>query len=263
MKVEMETITPAKAAKMLERNTRNRHLRPTLVSRYARDMEEGRWLKTHQGIAINCDGTLLDGQHRLAAIIESGKPQEFLVARGVPTGSQVAMDDGAGRSAPDAISLDRGVRVDALSVAIVRSIVQFAGGNNRGVSKQETAALLDDLREPLAFIEPFVATKQRGVTASPVWASIALAWHYVEDLERLREFCRIFCGHDLPMMDFDRTPVMLREWLLRTGAVGHGMRKEAFEKTQRAIVTFMDRKVTSKLYGSSTFHPWPLVDPVR
>ncbi len=35
-------------------------------------MREGHWDTTHQGIAIASDGTLVDGQHRLLAIVESG-----------------------------------------------------------------------------------------------------------------------------------------------------------------------------------------------
>lgn len=39
----------------------------------ARDIKEGHWDSTHQGIAIASDGTLIDGQHRLLAIVEAGK----------------------------------------------------------------------------------------------------------------------------------------------------------------------------------------------
>lgn len=42
------------------------------VKKMAKDMREGHWDTTHQGIAIASDGTLVDGQHRLLAIVESG-----------------------------------------------------------------------------------------------------------------------------------------------------------------------------------------------
>jgi len=65
-------ITPEMAAIMLEKNQTNRRLNPRLVSQYAKDMKNGEWKTTHQGIAINCLGFVVDGQHRLAAIVESG-----------------------------------------------------------------------------------------------------------------------------------------------------------------------------------------------
>jgi len=262
MKVSMETITPARAMELLEHNTRNRHLRAALVSQYAADMKAGRWMETHQGIAVNCDGTLLDGQHRLAAIIESGTTQRMLVASGVPSESQLAMDDHAKRSANDALTLDRGELVTATDVAIVRGVSMYAANDKRAVSRGEVAELIDALGEPLRFVSPYLTNKQRGVTAAPVWSAVVLAWFYAKDLSRLAEFCEVLCGKKRADSEADQAATILREWLLKTGA-SYQYRVEAFRKTQRAIVAFMDRKPIGKLYGTDIHYPWPLVDPVR
>lgn len=72
VRTEWKVVTPAMATKWLEEgNTHNRKVRDSVVMRYAADMKAGRWKQTHQGIAFNGDGTLLDGQHRLFAIIEA------------------------------------------------------------------------------------------------------------------------------------------------------------------------------------------------
>jgi hypothetical protein len=262
MQVTIETITPDIASAILKGNTRNRTLRRGLVELYAAEMKAGRWLETHQGIAINCDGTLLDGQHRLAAIVESGVSQKMVVTRGVPSASQIAMDDHAKRSAADSIALDRGVHVDATTVAIARGVVRYSSGDNSPISKQEVASIMDALRSPMQFVSPFIAAKQRGVTAACVWCAVVLAWFYVRDLERLAEFCRILVGQELAESDGDKAAVMLREWLLRTGAPS-SVQHEAFRKTQRAIVAFMDRSSIGKLYGTTVHFPWPTVDPLR
>jgi hypothetical protein len=263
MNFRMETITPSLAAEMLNGNTRNRRLRRSLVLQYAKDMSAGRWLETHQGIAINCDGTILDGQHRLAAIVESGVTQRMLVARGVPASSQVAMDDHARRSCADALTLDKGEEVSPSVVAIAKAVNELSAGTKL-LTRGETSEAIDSLSPSLEFVDEFLLPKQRGVTSAAVWSAVCLAWFYVADLQRLQEFCIVLSGREMPASDSDKAAVVLREWLLRSGAKGGGAwRREAFKKTQRAIVAFMERHDIGKLYGTTTHYPWPLVDQVR
>lgn len=264
MELSIETITPKQAEKYLQFNTSNRNLRKSLVSQYARDMTNGKWRLTHQGVAFNCDGTLLDGQHRLKAIVESGVTVQMLVARAVDSKNQLVMDDHAKRSAGDALTLARGERVTATEVAIVRAAVELqekAYASHK--TKAELNELIDQFRGALDFTGEFLTTKHRGVTAAPVWGAIALSWYYVEDIERLRAFCRMLCGIDMVTEEGDRASQMLREWLLRTGVRYAAQRTEAFRKTQRAIVAFMKHQKIDKLYGTTVHYPWPLVEPLR
>jgi hypothetical protein len=73
-----EDITPAMAQAYLSRNAAGRSLNQNDVSRYARDMAADRWRETHQGIALTDDGWLVvvDGQHRMAAIIRACLPPD-------------------------------------------------------------------------------------------------------------------------------------------------------------------------------------------
>lgn len=64
-------VTPALAKQWLEKNTNNRNVNFAKVKKMAKDMREGHWDTTHQGIAIATDGTLVDGRHRLMAVVES------------------------------------------------------------------------------------------------------------------------------------------------------------------------------------------------
>lgn len=264
MELAIETITPKQAEKYLQFNTSNRNLRKALVSQYARDMQNGKWRLTHQGVAFNCDGTLLDGQHRLMAIVESGVTVQMLVARGVDSKHQLVMDDHAKRSAGDALTLLRGERITADQVAIVRAAVEL---QERAYALHQTKAelneLIDKFHNSLEFVGQFVTVKSRGVTSAPVMASIALAWFYVDDLERLTAFGRILCGVDMAVEEGDRSAQVLREWLLRTGVRFATQRTEAFRKAQRSIVAFMKHQKIDKLYGTTVHYPWPLVDAVR
>jgi hypothetical protein len=79
MKMRKEKITPKKAAEYLKRKLPNRRTRPSLVVKYATDMKAGRWMLTHEGIAFDKRGRLIDGQHRLEAIIVAGVSIEMYV----------------------------------------------------------------------------------------------------------------------------------------------------------------------------------------
>lgn len=102
---EFIEITPEMAAELLENNSVNRKLRPRLVAAYSRDMATGLWRATGEAVKISRTGRLLDGQHRLSAIIESGVPTMMLVVRGLDDNDQVLMDQGAARTANDAVRL--------------------------------------------------------------------------------------------------------------------------------------------------------------
>ena len=84
METKVITITPDMARDMLTRNMK--HNRPALkntVHGYARLMKNGNWNLTHQGIAFDEDGELIDGQHRLHAIIEANIPVRMNVTYNV------------------------------------------------------------------------------------------------------------------------------------------------------------------------------------
>lgn len=101
MTVQTEAIGPQEAMRILENNTANRPVRDRVVRTYARDMKARRWRQTGEAIKISASGALLDGQHRLWAIVESGATLPLLVVRGVDPEAQQVMDTGAKRTVHD------------------------------------------------------------------------------------------------------------------------------------------------------------------
>lgn len=73
------TIGPAEATRLLENNKDNRSISDKVVQQYAREMAAGNWRETGNPINIGVSGNLLNGQHRLWAIIESGVTLRFHV----------------------------------------------------------------------------------------------------------------------------------------------------------------------------------------
>lgn len=112
---EIVEITPEMAKTMLSANTGNRKIREKQVAALTRDIESGNWHMNGDAIRFNGDGTLLDGQHRLVAVIKSGKPIKSLVVHGIDSEAKRTIDTGAKRSAGDYFSF-QGIK-DPYSVA--------------------------------------------------------------------------------------------------------------------------------------------------
>src|SRR5688572_11095199 len=105
-RLSIETITPETAKAMLAQNTRNRHLRSKHVQHLAEAMRGGRWTMNGDTIRFNGNGELIDGQHRLAAVIESETPITTAVIRGLDFAAFDTIDTGAKRMAADALTID-------------------------------------------------------------------------------------------------------------------------------------------------------------
>lgn len=91
------------ARQLLVDNKINRKIKPRLVERYAEAMASNNWEFTGGTIVTDNAGVLLDGQHRLLAIIKSGKPQKFIMIGNLPRTIFDVLDTGAARKAADVI----------------------------------------------------------------------------------------------------------------------------------------------------------------
>lgn len=69
-----EFITPARARELLELNRVNRRMSAVHKRRWQDIITHGRYHTTHQGIAFDENGELVDGQTRLAALAEMNIP---------------------------------------------------------------------------------------------------------------------------------------------------------------------------------------------
>lgn len=105
---EWQEIDPILAALYLEGNLENRRISKRVVARYAKEMREGRWKKNGSTISIFDNGKrvrLLNGQHRLLALIEADVTLTFLI---VPEESEDVfntIDTGYNRNVSQLLSL--------------------------------------------------------------------------------------------------------------------------------------------------------------
>ena len=107
---ETTVVTPEMATALLDHNNLNRPLSDAHVRRIAQQITKGKWRFNGDTIKISDDGQVLDGQHRLWAVIEANKPIDTILVRGVDRQAFTTIDTiRRSRSAADTIAL-MGVR---------------------------------------------------------------------------------------------------------------------------------------------------------
>ena len=110
MKSKVITITPVMADYWLTKNNvDNRNLRHGWINYLTDEIKSGNWHVTHQGIAFDVNNRLLDGQHRLYAVVNSGISVDMLVTTGLPTDTFKAMDNGMKRNMSDLTNIPKGI----------------------------------------------------------------------------------------------------------------------------------------------------------
>lgn len=106
MIIEKRLLTPALAEMILGNNDGNRRVRKDVVKKYAKEMMEGRWKEdTGETIKISKQGVLLDGQHRLLALIMAGRNIHFHVSSEMDSDVFDVIDAGAVRNGEDVFSI--------------------------------------------------------------------------------------------------------------------------------------------------------------
>lgn len=99
-----ELVTPELAREMLSNNNGNRPIKTDPLAQYTEDMKGSRWFHgTCESIKFDKNGTLIDGQHRLTAIVDSGEPTWMLVQEGLDPEAYRYFDRGAKRSFADTL----------------------------------------------------------------------------------------------------------------------------------------------------------------
>jgi hypothetical protein len=107
MKHEIIKVTPGIAKNWLNRNPNNRSINEKTVREYTADMLHGRWKYNGEAVKFDVDGHLIDGQHRLNAIVMSNTAQDMLVVRGLDPQVFDSIDIGRMRSTANVMEVKK------------------------------------------------------------------------------------------------------------------------------------------------------------
>lgn len=157
----LEWIGPSEAAEMLEtgQKVRNRALSQRTVEKYALAMLAGDWQVTGESIKFDKDGQLIDGQHRLSAIVQSGVTIQTVVVRGIEHAAFASMDQGRKRNTSDFLGIHGYANTAILAASAVRLIGYERKGNFRKLQSQEQPRN----QEVLAFVQLHHAEIDQGI----------------------------------------------------------------------------------------------------
>ncbi len=136
LRIEPAEVTPQLARQWLTRNRRNRRVRPERVTRYAEQIKDGEWMVSPDAIAFDYKGKLINGQHRLKAIIEAGQPARHIVAFGLQPDAFKISDVGVKRTGGDILRIEGFKNPEELAAA-ARLMVLWKQGRLDEANKYE------------------------------------------------------------------------------------------------------------------------------
>lgn len=248
-------ITPEMALQALGKMATNRRLSPVLARKYARQMANGEWRLTHQGIAFDEHGACIDGQHRLRAIVIAMLAVRMLVVTGLGSNAMVAIDAHRARSETDRLRI-AGNDTENLRarVALVRALLDMSlpFEKSRATSTQEVADLLEAFHDEISTVIEMSARNTRGVSHSCYRAALLSALLVQPSAEpRIRRFAALVTS-GVGAGSHESAAIRLREYLLVTGTQGGSSdRLQIFLRSQRALKAFLDGQGILRLYAAA------------
>lgn len=255
MKIILETITPTLAQSYLDTMGPNRAPTRSRVRLYASEMLAGKWRLTHQAIAFNCDGSLRDGQHRLLAIVLSGKTQQMYVARGLNNEALKFIDTHKARTDADAFAID-GHILGHNEVAVAKALWSeycnqrwgYSWGNASACDRETLFDFINFHAEAIEFSKPGSSCK--GLSHACVRAAIASAY-WTRNHERLAAFREQLQSGVVESTAKDGAVIRLRDWLLTSGVTrgGSNQRQEVFGRCCTALLAYLEERNLTKLYN--------------
>lgn len=235
------SVTPALAQDWLELNTHNRNVSQSTVDRYASDMAHGRWRHpTGETIIFDSLGRLQEGQHRLLAVIKSGKTIDFIVVTGADPHDFVVIDSGLKRKASNVLSMQgapsaHNTASSCRNALLLRDFrhLSWAG---LAISPVTSAAVIEFYNQHYQVVDESVrqasAAKQAVRIPLTQYAALAINVKLISAQTQMWEefHDRVVSGHMLPT---DSPVFALRRW-----AIGNTSNSGGLEQQRRtALIT--------------------------
>ena len=254
VKTEKVLVTPHHAEKWINNMRRNRPVSDRVVNQYARDMERGNWLLTHQGIAIDEDGQLIDGQHRLWAIVLTGKSVWMTVTTGLPSttvnGSGLSIMDVTDQARPRDVGqqfhIQHGIKNSKLVAAACRVLAISCAPWCQKVSTPEAIQIYKMLAKPFQdFCQMAVGSKPKIGNSAALAAISFVSTIKPKEAEQFGR--QLYYGEGLRR---GMPAYQLRNFLLGN-IVRSTKSTEVFMRTTcSAIRAYLEGREIAKLYSS-------------
>lgn len=248
LRSQVVLVTIEIALKWLEKNTNNRSVSEEHVKRLSGYLLNNEWHLHGQPIQFGVDGSLIDGQHRLWAIIEAKKSALCNVTWGVSLEAMAAIDSGRRRTAGDVHHILTGETTSKRQVEVANQIYSLV--HSLGGRLPQYIEVQPTLEKFKADIDWAIEVLPGRVRLSSAAVKGALAFARKTNPPMLTSLVdKLVTGLNLTATDPAYT---LREYLLNSNTpVGLNARRQHLVKVLRGTFAFIyGQPVEGKLYAT-------------
>ncbi|MDR1492029.1 MAG: hypothetical protein LBT05_04830 [Planctomycetaceae bacterium] len=237
-------VTPKLAAEWLSKNYLNRKLDSAIVNRYSRQILHGDWRQTHQGIAFDRNGVLLDGQHRLAAVCLSNVPVKMLVFVNQSFNNHEVIDGGKSRTNLDVIQLE--LQDSRITTKHLLTLHAMYGGRlaiRPNLSSKEINDAYKYHNKSIQFaVNQMESAYSPRIDDPTVRGVIARAVYYIQEPQ-----LQIFCNGLRSPYKTSNVIADLRNWLIALSDQRQATRREIYKRMEYTLLAFALKKETANI----------------
>lgn len=258
----LETVTVDWARETLLAQKRNRPMKMAKVKTLAKIIRDEKWVTNGESIILDENGILIDGQHRLAALVhaidklkmDESTTIDAIVVRGISPHAFHTIDQGEKRSLADVVAISEYAHSSDLAVALRLLAIRLAGKKVSGTGKMDHADNLRLLRDHdnLASWVEFLATiepddedaswlRPQSLISIGYLAAICYLASLNYETDRVEEFVKRLINQDY--VGTDCPAVTLRKALLKN-------RSDSAAKLRRdTLVSMVVKAMSAYLEG--------------
>jgi len=228
-------VTPQLAEAWLKRNFFNRKINEETVERLRRAILAGHWRLTHQGIAFDRYGVLVDGQQRLEAVRRSGKTVKMMIFIDQTLANHEAIDCGKMRTNLDVIRLEqRDSRITTKHLSTLRAMLAGRQCSRLNLSSKEINVQYRHHYSAVQFaVDQLDPAWSRRIDDPTVRGVIARAYYNVNET-KLTTFCAWLCTpHKQPAIIKE-----LADWLAKLPDRREATRQEIYKRTEYSLLAY-------------------------
>lgn len=267
--VAVEYISPQKATSYLSKNfTDNRKLSITNITKHIQAMQNKEWTVSTDCIGFDTYGRLINGQHRLTAVIKTQTTQPFIVVRNLPPQVAQILDLGKKRQMHERLTI-AGNSMPQNMCSIVRNALTNYSSNVIGTMQyseprydnkvfnmySKHSQFFDLLIEKRLTRPSFFAAaavkiyaEMPQITIEHTRSKYSTGFvHGMEPLDRALHFMQLACTGSSPGYltnpEFDTAAIRLKElWNTRKAQHKHWCTIHEYRLTVTAAFAFMKGK---------------------
>ena len=264
MTMTWELITPERAVTILRDNIANRTISNATVEAYAQDIEAGLWTERSGDNVISFDitGKLANGQHRLLAIIRTGKSVFMWICRNCDPAA--VYDTNRVRSVKDTMRITRPEMSPVFQsnrfIAFAKLLIQKDCSGGKKITAGQISRFVDDHENDLTeFIQGVGFIHVNKLQGAYIQAAMFCAFVSGINILKLKEFRDVLSSGEKE--DPRHLPIIAyRDHLLTQPVSGKGgtYRVAQVRRCQYAIKKFLtNSSVKRSIEPDKMIWPWP------